>query len=77
VKKEALKELGRLSRNESGGCRLWPDAQLRRVGWRCWPWSKDLAGEVDILKAKEFLDEDHYGLKKVKDRILDYLSDGV
>ena len=29
---------------------------------------------MDILKAKEILDEDHYGLKKVKDRILDYLS---
>ena len=26
------------------------------------------------MKAKEILDEDHYGLKKVKDRILDYLS---
>ncbi len=29
---------------------------------------------MDILKAKESLDEDHYGLQKVKDRILDYLS---
>jgi len=29
---------------------------------------------VDILKAKEILDADHYGLQKVKDRILDYLS---
>jgi ATP-dependent Lon protease len=38
------------------------------------PWSKSSAGEVDILRAKEILDEDHYGLKKVKDRILDYLS---
>jgi len=38
------------------------------------PWSKSTAGEVDILKAKDFLDEDHYGLTKVKDRILDYLS---
>ena len=38
------------------------------------PWSKSSAGEVDILKAKEILDADHYGLKKVKDRILDYLS---
>ncbi|PYT03035.1 MAG: endopeptidase La, partial [Acidobacteria bacterium] len=31
-------------------------------------------GEVDIIKAKEILDADHYDLKKVKDRILDYLS---
>ena len=38
------------------------------------PWAKTSAGEVDIRKAKACLDEDHYGLKKVKDRILDYLS---
>jgi ATP-dependent Lon protease len=38
------------------------------------PWSKSSAGEVDIVKAQDVLDEDHYGLKKVKDRILDYLS---
>ncbi len=38
------------------------------------PWAKTSSGEVDILKAQRFLDEDHYGLKKVKDRILDYLS---
>jgi ATP-dependent Lon protease len=38
------------------------------------PWSKSSGGEVDIAKAKEILDEDHYDLKKVKDRILDYLA---
>ena len=38
------------------------------------PWAKSSGGEVDILKAKEILDADHYDLKKVKDRILDYLS---
>ena len=38
------------------------------------PWAKGSAGEVDIKKAQNVLDEDHYGLKKVKDRILDYLS---
>jgi ATP-dependent Lon protease len=38
------------------------------------PWSKSSGSDVDILKAKEILDEDHYGLQKVKDRILDYLS---
>src|SRR5262249_1047095 len=37
-------------------------------------WSKSSGGEVDIVKAKEILDEDHYDLQKVKDRILDYLS---
>src|SRR2546429_5802235 len=38
------------------------------------PWAKTSGGEVDILKAKEILDTDHYDLQKVKDRILDYLS---
>ncbi len=38
------------------------------------PWAKSSGESVDIAKAKEILDEDHYELKKVKDRILDYLS---
>ncbi|MFZ0761577.1 MAG: endopeptidase La, partial [Candidatus Sulfotelmatobacter sp.] len=38
------------------------------------PWSKTSGQEIEILKAKEILDADHYDLEKVKDRILDYLS---
>jgi ATP-dependent Lon protease len=39
------------------------------------PWSKSSnAGEIDIPKGKEILDEDHYDLEKVKERILDYLA---
>jgi ATP-dependent Lon protease len=73
VKKDALKELGRLSRMNPAAA----DYSLTRnyVEWLAvLPWSKGSAGEVDIRKAQEILDEDHYGLKKVKDRILDYLS---
>ncbi len=73
VQKDALKELGRLSRMNPAAA----DYSLTRnyVEWLAvLPWSKTSSGEVDILKAKECLDEDHYGLKKVKDRILDYLS---
>jgi ATP-dependent Lon protease len=73
VKKDALKELGRLSRMNPAAA----DYSLTRnyVEWLAvLPWSKTSSSEVDILKAKEILDEDHYGLKKVKDRILDYLS---
>ena len=73
VKKDALKELGRLSRMNPAAA----DYSLARnyVEWLAvLPWSKTSSGEVDILKAKQYLDEDHYGLKKVKDRILDYLS---
>ena len=38
------------------------------------PWAKSSGVEVDIVKARDVLDEDHYDLKKVKDRILDYLA---
>ena len=73
VKKDALKELGRLSRMNPAAA----DYSLTRnyVEWLAvLPWGKTSSGEVDILKAKGILDEDHYGLKKVKDRSLDYLS---
>ncbi len=73
VKKDALKELGRLSRMNA----MAADYSLTRnyVEWLAvLPWAKSSACEVDILKAKEILDADHYGLQKVKERILDYLS---
>jgi ATP-dependent Lon protease len=39
------------------------------------PWSKSSgSAEIDIVKAHEILDEDHYDLQKVKERILDYLA---
>jgi ATP-dependent Lon protease len=73
TKKEALKELTRLSRMSP----MAADFSLTRnyIEWLAvLPWAKSSGEEVDILKAKEILDEDHYDLKKVKDRILDYLS---
>jgi ATP-dependent Lon protease len=73
VKKDALKELARLARMNPAAA----DYSLTRnyVEWLAvLPWTKGSAGEVDIKKAQEVLDEDHYGLKNVKDRILDYLS---
>jgi ATP-dependent Lon protease len=73
VKKDALKELGRLSRMNA----MAADYSLTRnyIEWLAvLPWSKSSGSDVDILKAKEILDADHYGLQKVKDRILDYLS---
>ncbi|MCU1308404.1 MAG: ATP-dependent proteinase [Acidobacteriaceae bacterium] len=73
VKKEALKELSRLSRMSPAA----GDYSITRnyIEWLAvLPWSKSSGGEVDIVKAKEILDEDHYDLQKVKDRILDYLS---
>jgi ATP-dependent Lon protease len=73
TKKEALKELNRLSRMSP----MAADYSLTRnyIEWLAvLPWSISTGTEVDIPKAKEILDEDHYDLKKIKDRILDYLS---
>ncbi|MBV9183474.1 MAG: endopeptidase La [Acidobacteria bacterium] len=73
VKKEALKELGRLSRMSP----MAADYGVTRnyIEWLAvLPWAKTSGTEVDIPKAKEILDADHYDLQKVKDRILDYLS---
>src|SRR5512133_2209135 len=73
VKKEALKELGRLSRMSP----MAADYSVTRnyIEWLAvLPWNRTSGSEVDIPKAKEILDTDHYDLKKVKDRILDYLS---
>lgn len=38
------------------------------------PWSKSTEDRIDIQAAEVILDEDHYGLRKVKDRILEYLA---
>jgi ATP-dependent Lon protease len=73
VKKEALKELGRLSRMSP----MAADYSLTRnyIEWLAvLPWAKTSGVEIEIPKAKEILDNDHYDLEKVKDRILDYLS---
>ncbi len=73
VKKEAMKELNRLSRMSP----MAADYSLTRnyIDWlSILPWAKSSGSKIDINKAKEILDEDHYELKKVKDRILDYLS---
>ena len=38
------------------------------------PWDKSTKDEIDIKKAQEILDEDHYGLEEVKERILEFLA---
>jgi ATP-dependent Lon protease len=73
VEKEALKELDRLDQ-------MHPDAAEASVvrtyiDWLIeMPWSKSTKDNLDIKKVKEVLDEDHYNLEKVKERILEYLS---
>ena len=73
VKKDAMRELNRLSRMSP----MAADYGLTRnyIEWLvALPWVKSSGTEVDIAKARDVLDEDHYDLKKVKDRILDYLA---
>ena len=38
------------------------------------PWNESSESEVDLKRAEEILEEDHYGLEKVKDRILEYIA---
>ncbi len=38
------------------------------------PWKKETKNKISINEAEEILDEDHYGLEKVKERVLEYLS---
>src|SRR5246500_446314 len=68
-----MKELSRLGRMSP----MAADYSLTRnyIEWLAGlPWAKSSGSKIDINKAREILDEDHYELKKVKDRILDYLS---
>jgi ATP-dependent Lon protease len=73
AKKEALRELSRLSKMSPAAA----DYHVTRT-YLDWlvvlPWMKLSGFKVDLLKAKAVLDEDHYDLEKVKERILDYLA---
>jgi ATP-dependent Lon protease len=73
VKTEALRELGRLARMAQQS----PEYGVTRtyLEWMAnLPWAISTAAQVDVKRAAEILDEDHYDLEKVKDRILDYLA---
>jgi ATP-dependent Lon protease len=73
VEKEAKKQLERLDM-------MHPDAMesamLRTyIEWLAeLPWGRSTKDRLDIKKAKRILDEDHYDLEKVKERILEFLS---
>jgi ATP-dependent Lon protease len=73
IKKKALKELDRLTRMhstsaESGVIRTYLDILLDM------PWGKKTEEKLDIKHAADILDRDHYGLEKVKERVLEYLA---
>jgi ATP-dependent Lon protease len=73
VKEKAMKELERLSKMPS----IAPEAAVIRT-WLDWlvelPWNKRTEDNLDIEYARKVLDEDHYGLKKVKERVLEFLA---
>ncbi len=73
AKKEAFRELGRLSKMPPAAA----DYHVTRtyLEWLiALPWNKISDLKVDLRKAKEVLDADHYDLEKIKERILDYLA---
>ncbi len=41
------------------------------------PWQKRSEDNLDLKRAREILDEDHYGIPKVKERIIEYLAEGA
>ena len=59
--------------HERGERRVLDGAHLPRHAARL-PWSKLDAEDIDIERARGILDEDHYGLEKVKKRIVEYLA---
>src|SRR5215469_6146184 len=73
VAEEAERQVSRLER-------MHPDAAetatLRNyLDWMVsLPWSKATKDNLDLKKAQKILDEDHYGLEKIKDRIIEYLA---
>ena len=73
VKEKALKEVGRLEKipqasPETGVIRTYVDWLVSL------PWKVAANDDWDIAQAAKILDEDHYGLPKVKDRIIEYMA---
>ena len=73
VEEKAIKELKRLSQMSQFN----PEASYIRT-YLDWlveiPWSVASPNEIDIKQAEKVLNEDHFGLKKIKERILEYLA---
>jgi len=73
AEKQARKELSRLQHMSDASGEY---SMLRTyLDWLTeLPWSKASATVIDITKAREILNEDHYGLDKIKQRILEFLA---
>ncbi|HEV8519286.1 MAG TPA: LON peptidase substrate-binding domain-containing protein, partial [Burkholderiales bacterium] len=73
VEKQARKELQRLARMPEGAGEY---SMIRSyLDWLIeLPWAADAETAIDIAQARQILDNDHYGLEKIKRRILEYLA---
>jgi ATP-dependent Lon protease len=75
VRKAADRELDRLSKVPQAS----PEYSVIRtyLDWLVQlPWGKETSDHLDIAQARKILDEDHYDLEKIKDRIIEYLAVG-
>ena len=71
--KEANRELSRLEKLPT----VSPEYSIIRTYLELLvslPWSKSTGEQIDVPHARQILDQDHYGLEKIKDRILEYLA---
>jgi ATP-dependent Lon protease len=70
---EALRELDRLTKMPPAAAEY--TVARTYIDWLvAMPWTKETTDDVDIANARTILDEDHEGLDKIKDRILEYLA---
>ncbi|MBW2193344.1 MAG: LON peptidase substrate-binding domain-containing protein, partial [Deltaproteobacteria bacterium] len=73
ARKEAERELGRLSRMHPSSAEYTVASTY--LDWlTALPWHEGTTDNLDIKKAKKVLDDDHYGLKKPKKRVIEYLA---
>ncbi len=73
AKKEALRELDRLGKMPPAAAEY--TVARTYLDWLIGlPWNKETTDRVDLGAARAILDEDHWGLEKVKERILEYLA---
>jgi len=73
AKKEALRELDRLAKMPPAAAEY--TVARTYIDWLvAMPWSQETTDAVDLPRAHEILDEDHEGVDKIKDRILEYLA---
>ncbi|MBI4651689.1 endopeptidase La [Candidatus Desantisbacteria bacterium] len=73
IEKEAHKELERLMKMPIGAAEY--TVSRTYLDWLCsLPWAKQTEDNLDITQASKILDEDHYDLEKIKERILEYLA---